>query len=349
MVEKLAIDIMGGDLAPREVIKGVTTFLQTEGLVNLFLVGDKKQAEQIFKELGWDDFSRLELVHTIDNVGMADYPVESAKKKHFSSIRKGVELLSSGEAQGFVSAGNTGAIVAEFILNGRLLPSVDRPGIAVALPTKLKNKYCILIDAGANLDCKPLNILQYAVMGSIFYEVIFSKQQAARVGLLNIGKESGKGNILLKKSEKLLRTYCENFCGNVEGIDIFTGEYDVVVCDGFVGNIAIKTAEGCAEALVSTIKNYVKELPLSKNGTNDLKQLLGMVVSAVEKVFDYREYGGSPLIGIQDICVMAHGRSDSVAISNAIKKAHRLVQVELNDKMREALLNLDKRMIVNSE
>jgi glycerol-3-phosphate acyltransferase PlsX len=275
----------------------------------------------------------IEVVHASEVIAMDD-KVEAIRAKRDSSIRVGLRLVRDGRADGFVTAGNTGAAMATARMVLGTLPGVDRPALAAAFPTVL-NTAAVLIDVGANVDCEPLNLEQFAVMGDIYCRAIFGKKRP-RVGLLSIGEEESKGNELTREAFKLLKELPLNFVGNVEGRDLYNGEVDVIVADGFVGNVALKTSEGVArlvravlkETLKSTITRQVGAL-LSRNAFSDFKKRL-----------DHTEYGGAPLLGVKGVCFITHGSSNTNAIKNAIRVAAEFAEGQVNETIARELASL---------
>jgi len=321
---KVVLDVMGGDFAPSSTLKGAELALKKFPELHLYLVGKKSVLKS------WEGRKRVSLYYTEEVVKMEESPKVALKKKKEASIFKGLELIKNGKAQAFVSAGNSGAIVggAIFIL-GRL-EGVRRPAIATLLPS-LKDPF-ILIDAGANVDSKPFDLLQFGVMGSIFLEKVCGRKNP-KIALLSIGEETGKGNILVKKAHQFFIESNLNYVGNIESRDIFWGDVDVVVCDGFIGNICLKLSEGLAEAILEMLKNEVK---------NSFIYLLGMklakgALKSFRKKADWREYGGAPLLGVKGNVIIAHGRSDAVAIENAIKVAINSIKFNLVNRLENAI------------
>lgn len=321
---KLALDAMGGDYAPSSIVQGAIQAV-TEHDFEVILVGDEKS---IHKVLAKEKFSgtKLTIKHASQVVGMSEAPSLVLRQKKDASVRVAIELVRTGEAQAVVSAGNSGVTMAlSQLLLGRI-NGVDRVAIAVQMPT-LKGR-SILIDAGANVDCKPLHLFQFAIMGEAYADAILELQKP-KIGLLSIGEEDAKGNTLTKESFKLLEKLGENFIGNVEGKDLFKGRADVVVCDGFVGNIALKIAEGLIEATSLMIKSEIRKRPLSFLGYLCMKPSLQLF----KKKMDYAEYGGAPLLGLNNISIISHGRSSPRAIKNALKIAAELSQKKLAETM----------------
>jgi len=326
---KVALDVMGGDYAPHSTLKGAELALKKFPDLYLLLVGK----ESILKS--WEGRKRVSLYYTEETIGMDESPKVALKEKKEASIFKGIELVKKGLAQAFVSAGNSGAIVAGAIFILGRLEGVRRPAIATLMPT-LK-KPIVLIDAGANVDSKPFDLLQFGVMGSVFLEKIWGRKNP-KISLLSIGEESGKGNTLVKKAHELFLNSKLNYIGNIESKDIFWGETDVVVCDGFIGNICLKLSEGLAEVILEMLKNEVK---------NSFLYLLGMrlakgALENFKKKADWREHGGAPLLGVKGNIIIAHGRSDAVAIENAIKVAMTFIKINLVDRLSKAISEMIK-------
>lgn len=326
---KVALDVMGGDYAPHSTLKGAELALKKFPDLYLLLVGK----ESILKS--WEGRKRVSLYYTEEIIGMDESPKAALKEKKEASIFKGIELVKKGLAQAFVSAGNSGAIVAGAIFILGRLEGVRRPAIATLMPT-LK-KPIVLIDAGANVDSKPFDLLQFGVMGSVFLEKIWGRKNP-KISLLSIGEESGKGNTLVKKAHELFLNSKLNYIGNIESKDIFWGETDVVVCDGFIGNICLKLSEGLAEVILEMLKNEVK---------NSFLYLLGMrlakgALENFKKKADWREHGGAPLLGVKGNIIIAHGRSDAVAIENAIKVAMTFIKINLVDRLSKAISEMIK-------
>lgn len=326
---KVALDVMGGDYAPHSTLKGAELALKKFPDLYLLLVGK----ESILKS--WEGRKRVSLYYTEETIGMDESPKAALKEKKEASIFKGIELVKKGFAEAFVSAGNSGAIVAGAIFILGRLEGVRRPAIATLMPT-LK-KPIVLIDAGANVDSKPFDLLQFGVMGSVFLEKIWGRKNP-KISLLSIGEESGKGNTLVKKAHELFLNSKLNYIGNIESKDIFWGETDVVVCDGFIGNICLKLSEGLAEVILEMLKNEVK---------NSFLYLLGMrlakgALENFKKKADWREHGGAPLLGVKGNIIIAHGRSDAVAIENAIKVAMTFIKINLVDRLSKAISEMIK-------
>jgi phosphate acyltransferase len=310
---RIALDAMGGDYAPAVNIEGAVETVNDFEDIDVILVGDesvlKKELESKRVPAG-----RIRISHASQVVGMDESPAVAIRKKKDSSIRKGIELVRNNEADGFVSAGHSGVVMGTALLILGTSRGVDRPAIAAIMPT-LKAPF-VLIDAGANIHCKPENLLQFALMGSTYCRAIFNRTEP-KVVLISTGEEDTKGNELTKETFKLLKESDVNFLGNVDGKDIFTGNADVIVCDGFTGNVILKTSEGLADAIIKMLKREVASLTTGRIGYLLMKPAL----KNFKKKTDYDEYGGAPLLGINGTCIISHGRSTAKAIKNALRVA----------------------------
>ncbi len=315
---RIALDAMGGDYAPAVTIEGAIETVNGFEDIDIILVGDEPA---LTRELDSKRFppNRITVKHASQVVRMDESPVSAIRRKKDSSIRRGIDLVKGNEADGFVSAGHSGVVMATALLVLGVSVVVDRPAIAAIMPT-LKSPF-VLIDAGANLHCKPQNLLQFALMGSMYCRLILGREEP-KVALISTGEEDTKGNELTKETFKLLKEADLNFIGNVDGKDIFTGEADVIVCDGFTGNVVLKTSEGLADAIIRMLKREVANLATGRIGYLLLKPAL----RNFKKKTDYDEYGGAPLLGIQGTCIISHGRSTAKAIKNAIKVASDFAQ-----------------------
>lgn len=327
---KIIVDAMGGDHAPRVVIEGSIAALKEYANVEVGLVGDEPTINSLLCRHNYDR-RRLSVHHASEVIGMSESAANSVRRKRNSSIVVGVNLVKEGQGEAFFSAGNTGAVVCAATLGLRLLPGIERPGIAVVTPTQ--KGPCVVIDVGANIDPKPSQLLQYGIMGSVYSKYILKKENPA-VGLLNIGEEESKGTEFVKETYELLEKSRLNFVGNVEGKDLFSGKCDVVVCDGFVGNIALKVSESVAETIQKFLKRHILSSLMGKIGLIFLKPSL----TRFKKEMDYAEYGGAPLLGVDKPVIIGHGRSNSRAIKNAIRAAKEEVERRFNDKILEALI-----------
>ena len=325
----IALDAMGGDHAPRAEVEGAVLAARELG-VRVLLVGLEGPVRQELNRHKPGDLP-IEVVNATDVITMDDSPSHAFRRKKESSLHVAARLVRDGKADALVSAGNTGAVmtVARFVIG--TLPSVDRPALAWAFPN-MKEKVSIILDVGANVDSKPVHIEQFAVMGEIYYRAIWGVKKP-RVALLSIGEEETKGNELTREASVRLKQLPLNFIGNVEGRDIFRGNVDVIVCDGFVGNIALKLSEGLVEHIGGMMKKAIK---------SSLKSKLGYVLSKgafdeFRKRTDYSEYGGAPLLGVRGITIIGHGRSNPNAIKNGIRVASELCRSGVNEKIEQEL------------
>ncbi|MGA1367200.1 MAG: phosphate acyltransferase PlsX [Blastocatellia bacterium] len=336
MLTTIAVDAMGGDNAPAVEVEGALQAAR-DLRTKIILVGqeEKIRAELVRIGIPYPREKRLhiEIVHASEVITMDDPVATSVRRKRDSSIRVAARLVREGKAHGLVSAGNTGAVMATTKLVLGTLPSIDRPALAGIFPT-LKGRGTVLLDVGANAECKPIHLKQFAIMGAIYSRSILGVR-SPRVGLMSIGEEDMKGTELIKEAALLLREAPINFCGNVEGRDIFTGDIDVIVSDGFTGNVILKTSEGLVEAIMSLLKTEL--------GQTVVTQLGGMLslnaFRSVKKRLDYSEFGGAPLLGCKQISIICHGSSNVKAIRNAIRVAKEFHQAQLNERI-EADVNL---------
>jgi phosphate acyltransferase len=329
---KIAVDAMGGDCAPQVEVLGTIQAVQ-ERKVGVILVGMQERIESELRKYKWSRLP-LEIVHASERISMDEAVSSAMRRKKDSSIRVAAQLVRDGKADGVVSAGNTGACMAVTKLVLGSLPNVDRPALAAILPTA-KGKPAILLDVGANVDCKPDHLAQFAVMGEIFSRLIFGNERP-RVGLLSIGEEETKGNELTRETFRLLRTVPFNFVGNVEGRDVYTGEVDVIVCDGFIGNVALKLSEGLTEMVSLLLKKDLSSDPISQIGA----LLSRKAFKSFKARVDYSEIGGAPLLGVKGVAIICHGRSTAKAIKNAIRLAHELCLHRVNEKIEEEIKSL---------
>ncbi len=327
---RIALDAMGADHGPEELISGAILALG-ESELELALVGDQTAIERSLAGLrpASSIRDRIEIYHTSEYVLMGESPVDAIRKKKNSSVMLAFDLVKKGLADGAVSAGNSGATMAAGIRKLGRIKNVSRPGIASVFPT-LKRPV-VMMDVGANVDCRPQHLFQFALMAASFSSIYTSNRP--RVGILTIGEETGKGNQLVKETYDLLSESSLNFIGNVEGRDIFQGEVDVIVCDGFVGNICLKVSEGLVEAAGQMLREGIMHSTFAKIGYF----LARPVFKQFKKQVDYAEYGGAPLLGINGTGIICHGKSSSVAIKNAILVAEQIVQAEVNNKIIESL------------
>lgn len=307
---KIVVDAMGGDHAPQAVVAGVVEAIK-EFEVKIILVGIQEKIEAELAKFTYDK-ERIEIIHAPEVVGMEEHATVTIRKKKASSISVGIGLLNDGRGDAFVSAGNTGAVVAasSFILG--MLNGVERPAIGLVIPT-LK-KFSFLIDVGANTNSKPEHLCHSALMARVYAREVLGVQNPA-VGLLNIGEEATKGGDFVKEIHKLMEGRVTNFIGNVEANEVFSGRADCIICDGFVGNVVIKVAEGLMESAGALLRREIKKSPLAMAGALLMKSRL----QHIKKLADYTEYGGAPLLGVNGIVMISHGRSSPKAIKNAIR------------------------------
>jgi phosphate acyltransferase len=331
---KIAVDSMGSDNSPFNEVEGAVQAAKAFG-VHVILVGKESLLTPLLKETGGDGLSSIEIRNATQVIAMDESPVVALRKKKDSSIRVAAELVRDKTASGLVSAGNTGAVMAISKMVFGAVPGVDRPALAAILPTLAG--HAVLLDVGANVACKPHHLVQFAVMGHLFSMKIIGVS-SPRVGLMSVGEEESKGNELTKEVHKALKQLHLNFIGNVEGRDLYNGRADVIVCDGFTGNVALKTSEGLVEAVLKLLK-----AELSRN----LKAKLGALLSQqsfkrLKKRLDYSEYGGAPLIGLRGAAIICHGRSSSYAIKNAIRVAKEYAENQVNAKLEAELGHIDR-------
>ncbi len=332
---RIAIDAMGGDNAPQAIVEGAYLYQKETRLRDdLFLVGDVNQLEVECEKFGNPESKQIKIVHASQQIGMNESPTDALKQKKDSSMLVGVNLHKNGEVDAFVSAGNTGAQMAASLLNLGRIKGVTRPAIGSFIPSE--KGMVFVIDVGANADCKPVNLLQFGTMGSIFVDLIFDKSDL-KIGLLNIGEEEKKGNELSVASYQLMKNKCKGFIGNIEGRDILKGKADIVVCDGFVGNIILKLAESVMGVLTKSFKRNL--------GSNLFVNLGAFLVKPafleLRRNYDYEEYGGVPLLGVNGISIICHGSSTGKAIKNAIFVAERMSSKRVNEHIAESFANLE--------
>lgn len=334
----IALDAMGGDFGPEELISGASSAAKKADL-QITIVGDKdllqSHVDSISEAQGVS--SSLRIVHASEVIGMDEYPVDAIRRKKDSSIMVAFELARQGEVEAVVSAGNSGATLAAALRKLGRIKNVARPGLASMFPT-LKNPVAIM-DIGANVDCRPLHLFQFAVMASA-YSSIYSSG-SPRVGLLSIGEESGKGNTLVKETYEMLENSSVNFIGNVEGRDVYKGDVDVIVCDGFVGNNILKVSEGLADAAMQMLRDEIMKSTFAKIGY----LLARPAFYRFKKRVDYAEYGGAPLLGVDGIGIVCHGKSSAHAIKNAILEAGKMIENDVNNRIFRDLSENKKTMV----
>lgn len=333
MPSVIALDAMGSDRAPKPEIEGALQAARHHG-IRVLLVGPEGEVGAELARHPSAAGLPLEVVHASEVISMEDKAVQAVRAKRDSSIRVGLRLVRDGQAAGFVTAGNTGAAMAtaKMVLGG--LPGVDRPALAAVFPTAV-GTVAILLDVGANVDCKPHNLEQFAVMGEIYFRSMFGRRRP-KVGLLSIGEEESKGNELTRDTFALLKQLPLNFVGNVEGRDLYNGRVDVIVADGFVGNVALKISEGVANLVRATLKES-----LNATITRQVGYLLSRSAFAdFKKRLDHTEYGGAPLLGVKGVCFITHGSSNANAIKNAVRVAAEFAERKINDKIERELAGI---------
>lgn len=327
---RLAIDCMGGDHGPAVTVPAALAFLTKNPSVSIILVGQENLIQQQLVQLRQEQGERLSVRHATEVVAMDESPALALRNKKDSSMRVAINLVKQGEADACVSAGNTGALMAtaRFVL--KTLPGIDRPAIASVLPTIKGTTY--MLDLGANVDCEPEHLRQFAVMGASLVTAVERKERPS-VGLLNIGEEAIKGNDVVKQAAELLRRSGLNFVGNVEGDGIYKGAADVIVCDGFVGNVALKTSEGLAQMFARILREEFSRNPLTR--------LAGLcawpVLAALRDRVDHRRYNGATFVGLRGVVVKSHGSADSIAFERAIHRAAEEVRTEVLARIEQRL------------
>ncbi len=336
MLIDIALDAVGSDKAPEPEIRGAILACRTLP-VRVHMIGPESELRDLLDEELENEDLPIVVHHASERIGMDEKAAHAVRTKRDSSMRVGLKLVREGKCAGFVTAGNTGAAMATAKMVLGALPGVDRPALATPMPSSTGNP-CVLLDVGANVDCKPYNLEQFAVMGEIYARTVL-KINEPRVGLLSIGEEETKGNDLTREAFPLLKNLPIRFIGNVEGRDIFSSQADVIVCDGFVGNVALKTSEGVGrfvrdvlrESLTRTVTAQVGAL-LSRRAFNDFRRRL-----------DYREYGGAPLLGVRGVCIIGHGSSNDRAIYNGIRVAYEFAKGGTTAKIEHEFAALAKR------
>ncbi len=327
---RIALDAMGGDSAPAEIVAGAVEAVEIlDKDDQMILVGQTAQIERALSDQKSSVSSQITIAEAPDTIGMDEKPIESLRQKPKSSIGIMAKLAKQGQADAVISAGNTGACVAAFQMRMRNLEGVKRPGIAVVFPTF--SGPVTICDVGANIACKPINLYQYAVMAMLYSQHQLGIEQP-RVGLMSIGSEDAKGNEVIKKTRELLRSDERiNFIGNIEGRDIFKGSCDVVICDGFVGNVILKMTEGLVDGLFKAIKQELMQEKFF------LALKFKPVMKRIYQKYDYNEYGGAPLLGVNGTAMICHGASQSRTIKNAIQTSKKYHTLKINDKIVEFL------------
>jgi glycerol-3-phosphate acyltransferase PlsX len=328
---RIALDAMGGDHAPGKIISGAIKASNLFPDITIILVGKEDVIKRELSEHQYNE-KQIELLHADEIIGMGETPARAIRSKKDSSIVRGLELVKEKKADAFISAGNTGAVMAGSLFKIGRIKGLNRPSILINFPSV--NGQTIVMDNGANADCKPENLLEFAIMGQVYARQITGIAEP-RVGLLSIGEEKEKGNQLVKEAHELFEKDSRiiNFIGNVEGRDIFNGNCDLVICDGFVGNVVLKTTEGVASLMFKLLKDALTCNFRAKLGALLLKPYLKVLKDKT----DYRQYGGAPLLGINGVVIISHGSSDEVAIMNAIKAARKTVQEKIVELITEEI------------
>lgn len=328
---RIVVDAMGGDHAPEEIVKGAVAACKEYG-TNVLLIGREDQIRKELDLCGSVPSSKIEIEHADDVVLMDDSPSAIVRGKRNSSIHAGLRHVKNGTADAFFSAGNTGAVMAVAIMILRTLQGIDRPAIGAVLPN-IKG-HTVMLDVGANVDCKPLNYIQFAVMGSVYAQIVLGLPSPS-IGLLSIGEEDVKGNETTKSVHTMLRSMDKslNFYGNVEGKDLFKGTTDVIVCDGFSGNVALKVAESTGWYVSKMLREELTRTLRAKIGALIAKKAL----MRLKERADYTEYGGAPLLGVDGICIIGHGSSNANAVKNGIRVAKELAEHDLNKSIQAKL------------
>jgi glycerol-3-phosphate acyltransferase PlsX len=325
---RIAVDGMGGDFAPQAIVKGAEQALK-EKIADVVLVGDKTKLTAFL-----ENPAGMEIIHTDEYVEMTESPSTALRRKRGSSVNKAFELVRTGNVQGVVTAGNSGAAMAFAIFTLGRIGLVERPAIATLQPNVAKGTITVLLDGGGNVDCKPVHLAQFAIMGSAFAKSAFGTA-TPRVGLLSNAEEETKGNDLTREAHGMIKELGLNYLGYIEGNNVHNGHVDVVVCDGFVGNIALKITEGVAESLMTFLKENIEKSLKKKIGYLLMKEIF----DELAKKTDYSEYGGAPLLGVEGVCIICHGRSNERAIKNAISMAAGYVKKNLNESIKDAMID----------
>ncbi|PLX70856.1 MAG: phosphate acyltransferase PlsX [Denitrovibrio sp.] len=342
---KVVVDAMGGDYAPREIIKGAVQANKEYG-INLILVGDEEQVRRELESCGAGAVKNIEIVHAEQQVEMDDSPTQILRSKRNSSIHTGLRLVKQGDGSAFFSAGNTGAVMACAKMILKTLPGIDRPAIAAVMPT-VKGA-TVMCDVGANVDCRIENYVQFAIMASAYSSIVMNKE-IPTVGLMSVGEEDVKGNDITKNVFKFLfelgKSGVINFHGNVEGKDVFRGTSDVIVVDGFSGNVALKVSESAGWYVSQMLKEEIRSSFLAKVGALFMIPAL----KRIKKRADHSEYGGAPLLGVNGVCIIGHGSANQTAVKYSIKMAHDLAENRLNDLIEEKITEYVKVLKVDKE
>ena len=328
---RIAVDAMGGDFAPQAIVEGALLAVrECAAIEQLFLVGDERAIQAEIERCGGNP-GRVAIRHASEVVGMGESPATAVRRKKDSSINRSMDLVKNGEADAVFAAGSTGAAVAAATLKLRTLEGIRRPGIAVAMPTPA-DKPVVVIDGGATTDCTPEILMQFAIMGAAYSQRIIGRPEP-QVGLMSVGTEEAKGNALSKEAFDLIEQSPVKFIGNVEGHDLFEGVVDVVVCDGFTGNVILKTSESVAHAIGKWLKHELTRNPIRVLGA----LLLSGGLRALKRKTSQKTYGGAPLLGVNGICIIGHGSSDKIAAKNGILQAVQAVEHRVNEAILEGV------------
>lgn len=334
---KIVLDAFGGDNCPNAIIDGSYLALKEYNDLQIVLTGDKALIQKYIQEKKYDE-SKIEIIDASEVITCNDVPTDAIKTKKDSSLVKAVETLKSDEeVKALISTGSTGAILACGFLKIGRIKGVSRPALAAFIPTKKPNKMVLLLDCGANADCKPINYCHFAVMGSIYYKNVFGTENP-KVALLNIGTEDTKGNESAKAAFAALKQMPINFVGNMEARDFMSGDYDVVVCDGFNGNILLKSTEGAISFAMKQVKSALTSNIFTKLAALVLKPK----INKMKKVLDYNKYGGSPFIGCKKTIIKSHGSSKAETILASIKQAYTLEKLKINEEIEHSVSELPK-------
>ncbi len=333
---RIALDAMGGDFAPQNNLEGLLLALnELPQITEVHLVGPPDELEARLQECGLDQHPKVKLAPATQVVTMDDPPIAPLRQKKDSTISVAAKLMKAGTVDAVVSGGHTGATTASTVVHNRTLKGIERPGIAAPFPS-LKGSY-ILIDVGAHVDCKPVHLAQYAMMGESYAKLIMGIENPS-VGILSVGEEAGKGNEVTRHTIEICsRLPLVNFLGNVEGRDLFSGNVDVVVADGFVGNIVLKTCEDLAKVMTKLLKERLMKTPVRKAGA----LLSRNAFRELRQITDHDEYGGAPLLGINGTCIIAHGSSSPKAYKNALRVATEVIERRVNGHIEEQIANID--------
>jgi glycerol-3-phosphate acyltransferase PlsX len=336
---RIAVDAMGGDYAPEVIVKGVADYIKDNRNMEIILVGKEKEIRKECHKLDSSLENKIEIVDALEEISMREHFFSYWRKREKTSIKKALDLVQQKKAQAMVSAGNTGAImaIAKTVLGS--LKSIERPALAIMIPTLKGNS--LLVDAGANVDSKPKNLVQFALMGKVYLENVQGIKNP-RIGLMSIGEEEAKGTGVIKTTHNLLKALDINFIGNIEGREAYLGEADLIVTDGFTGNVTLKVAEGVVDVMLSMLKREIMSNILSKIGFFFLKSSL----RRIKKKLDYQEYGGALLLGVNGIVIIGHGRSSAKAIKNAIHLSKRFITENVLTKITQ---EIEKMQVVFKE